>query len=556
MPVRRPLAAAIWLLGGTACATDSAKLPGARSFSDGSSHADDSAIPSPTDSAVDSGLPTCAVEECPGCCDETDACIEPLEDSACAGPGATCRDCTTDDRTCAEDAMCINPVRLDGGQVDDRALKLSSVAGALQTRSDLLMRIFGEPALPSIAPGRLESGVADPFGVADDTVHVERVEVDLPGGTTTPFWVLTPDTPSGQLVVVHQGHWHTLREGRLETVAEDALSRGAVVVGLTMPLYGESTGPVPTHDDLIAHFPDDLPGHGTQVFLAPVATAIDLVTARHSIEHIAMVGISGGGWTTVVYAALDPRVDLSIPISGSEPLYQRTDLDWGDREQSDNHLYEVAGYLDLHLLSTLEAGRQQHPVVHRYDTCCFAGTGYQAWEPTVQAALETWSGGSFSVFLDESFRGHEVSPFALEAHISPLLSGDAVRVFDDTLPAYGAFSTEGTWERDASSGFGNDAARGEDGQASWTIDLPAGDWSAALTWVGSPELSGAVPVVVSVDGVDEHLVVDQTTDPEGAWQVVGSGTATGSEQLRVTLEVPAGGQVRADALRVEAPWSP
>eukprot|EP01043_Picozoa_sp_COSAG02_P103688 COSAG02_NODE_39697_length_414_cov_0.596825_2_plen_47_part_01 len=34
-------------------------------------------------------------------------------------------------------------------------------------------------------------------------------------------------------------------------------------------------------------------------------------------KHIVMVGISGGGWTTTVSAAIDPRIELSMPIAGS-----------------------------------------------------------------------------------------------------------------------------------------------------------------------------------------------------------------------------------------------
>ena len=29
-----------------------------------------------------------------------------------------------------------------------------------------------------------------------------------------------------------------------------------------------------------------------------------------------MIGLSGGGWTTAVEAAIDPRIKLSIPVAG------------------------------------------------------------------------------------------------------------------------------------------------------------------------------------------------------------------------------------------------
>jgi PhoPQ-activated pathogenicity-related protein len=49
-------------------------------------------------------------------------------------------------------------------------------------------------------------------------------------------------------------------------------------------------------------------------------------------KHIVMAGLSGGGWTTTIAAAIDPRIQLSIPIAGSIPqapslLYPHTITD-------------------------------------------------------------------------------------------------------------------------------------------------------------------------------------------------------------------------------------
>jgi hypothetical protein len=41
-------------------------------------------------------------------------------------------------------------------------------------------------------------------------------------------------------------------------------------------------------------------------------------------KHVVLVGLSGGGWTTTVTAAVDPRIKLSIPIAGSVPKWPTT----------------------------------------------------------------------------------------------------------------------------------------------------------------------------------------------------------------------------------------
>jgi hypothetical protein len=34
-----------------------------------------------------------------------------------------------------------------------------------------------------------------------------------------------------------------------------------------------------------------------------------------------MFGLSGGGWSTTIAAALDPRITLSVPVAGSVPKF-------------------------------------------------------------------------------------------------------------------------------------------------------------------------------------------------------------------------------------------
>ena len=68
-------------------------------------------------------------------------------------------------------------------------------------------------------------------------------------------------------------------------------------------------------------------------FLEPVALAINYALSTLGYEHAYLAGLSGGGWTTTVYAALDPRVPVSLPLAGSIPWYLFADHQQGDYEQ-------------------------------------------------------------------------------------------------------------------------------------------------------------------------------------------------------------------------------
>ena len=132
-----------------------------------------------------------------------------------------------------------------------------------------------------------------------------------------------------------------------------------------------------------------------------------------------MVGLSGGGWTTTLYSAIDPRIDISFPVAGSLPFYLRSrDLmksgTLGDFEQRVPGLYERANYLELYLMGSYGENRSQLQVLNEYDACCFSGTGYTSYENILKERLHKLGKGKYGVFLDSTHRLHQISPKAIE----------------------------------------------------------------------------------------------------------------------------------------------
>jgi hypothetical protein len=164
-------------------------------------------------------------------------------------------------------------------------------------------------------------------------------------------------------------------------------------------------------------------GSPLKFFLEPVAISLNALRDRYKEIHIA--GLSGGGWTTTMYAAVDPTVRLSFPVAGTIPLYLRTGGSVGDKEQYLDEFYRLAGYLDLYLLGAIGPGRKQIQILNRRDDCCFGeaqhdsvrnGLGYEpalrAYEKVVQDAV----GGPdrFRLVIDESAPRHLISADAVQ----------------------------------------------------------------------------------------------------------------------------------------------
>lgn len=125
-------------------------------------------------------------------------------------------------------------------------------------------------------------------------------------------------------------------------------------------------------------------------FVEPAVATVNYALAL-GYERVHMAGLSGGGWTTTVVSALDPRIRTSFPIAGSVPCAMRDPEVGPDREdfeqscapdpsvEAPQHpgraLYRACNYTCMYLLAGLEAERYQLQILHENDDCCYATHG-------------------------------------------------------------------------------------------------------------------------------------------------------------------------------------
>jgi hypothetical protein len=244
--------------------------------------------------------------------------------------------------------------------------------------------------------------------------------------------------------VVHHGHACTLDDDHspaevgygLQRTIHALLREGYGVLGVFMPHMrpGDCSG---GHD---AMFQTNTVGSPIKYFLEPTAVSLNYLETRSRSDHFPkyrafhMVGLSGGGWTTTIYAAIDPRIRCSFPVAGTIPLYLRTGGSVGDREQYEPTFYRLAGYPDLYILGAHGRGRKQVQILVRRDNCCFgeqqhdaeaSGMPYadamRAYEQRVCAALKEIGRSSFRLEIDEIAPSHMISHHAIENVFLPEL---------------------------------------------------------------------------------------------------------------------------------------
>ncbi len=258
-----------------------------------------------------------------------------------------------------------------------------------------------------------------------NALKVDRLIVSMDFGLESIVYHFHPTQSNSQVILFHHGH---VGEMDTETISS-FLRNGYSVVSFSMPYdqeYGVSQPSMnppsaqrpATHAGYARLQPER--GHAVRYFIEPVIVSLNYVADRYEYDAVSMVGLSGGGWTTTVAAAVDTRIGSSFPVAGSYPGYLREYAPAstvGDWEQSAG-LFETASYLDLYLLAA--EGRRQLQIINRYDPCCFGGTVWRRYRDSVQARLGRVGPGVFDVFMDESHHEHIISRPALTRILSEL----------------------------------------------------------------------------------------------------------------------------------------
>jgi len=321
--------------------------------------------------------------------------------------------------------------------VDDSQITIRSQKEASDRRNALIHFIWGPEGFPKRKlPSQVTIDIESPVSNLSHLKRVDMIRIAMDANQDSLAYHFIPIEPNGKLVILHHGHACTFDDNLNTTDMEcgmggtiDALlSDGYSVLGIFMP-HMTPDYCIYDHDDL---FDIETIGSAMKFFLEPVAVSLHYLKTKYradrfpKYEEYHMMGLSGGGWTTVVYAAIDPTIKFSIPVAGTIPLYLRYGVSGGDLEQHLDEFYEIAGYPDLYLLGSYGTGRKQIHILIRRDDCCFgeeqhdesaSGMSYidamRSYEIQVRQALEGVGPGTFRLEIDDAATGHMISCNAL-----------------------------------------------------------------------------------------------------------------------------------------------
>lgn len=259
--------------------------------------------------------------------------------------------------------------------------------------------VFGSSTLPAVLP----------------QIDGNKLVYPLPLAFTSTAVLYTPARPNQDLVIYHHGHFSDAQIAAIQqSVLDHFLPAGYSVLFVNMPLYGTNADaryPNPqSHNDFYAQTPNAI-----RYFLEPLVAFTNYLVPKY--RRVVMLGLSGGGWSTVLYSALDTRIAKSYPVAGSYPRYITDQVPMSrDVEQYDPAIYDQIDYLDFYAVAGM---RHQLQIYNYNDPCCFFGDYGKQYEPAIADVVRPY-GGSFSVFVDYQNTTHSISEAAFSLILDDL----------------------------------------------------------------------------------------------------------------------------------------
>ncbi len=323
--------------------------------------------------------------------------------------------------------------------IDDHIISATDPTVIAANRTKLIDYIWGQTALPADRLPEVAFSVQSPFSHLQNVRRVDCLTVTMEGGLKNKAYHFISQTSRGRLVIVHHGHhWEPIDDYRedyysdggyfveqnengswpersygMQRTVNNLLREGYSVLYMMMP-------PMP-HEKFVEQKVSV--GHGLKFFLDPLAVNLNYLKTKSKTDDFpvysdfSMIGLSGGGWTTAIYSALDSNIKFSFPVSGTQPLYL-----WGaspgDLEQWYKPFYTLAGYPDLYVMGSYGTGRKQVQIRNRDDPLFskFFHPGPKTWEQAiheyevnVRQALVKLGAGSFRLDVNEADGGHTIT---------------------------------------------------------------------------------------------------------------------------------------------------
>jgi dienelactone hydrolase len=215
--------------------------------------------------------------------------------------------------------------------------------------------------------------------------HIRKLRYEALPGLWIPALLYEPDGLAGKVPAILNVNGHEVR-GKAAPYKQIRCINMAKRGMLALNVEWLGLGQLATEGFRHGHMNQlDLCGtSGLAPFYLALERALDLLLSLEHAdpERIAVAGLSGGGWQTILVGSLDPRVTLANPVAGYDSYRTRARnlSDLGDSEQTPTDLAALADYTHLTAL------RAPRPTLLTYNDKDVYFASARALPPLLEAA--------------------------------------------------------------------------------------------------------------------------------------------------------------------------
>jgi len=309
----------------------------------------------------------------------------------------------------------------------DSLIEIDDRSDIDQKRNDLIEFFWNVDSLHRLQSAdqslEVESDIPDSrYDDFQNLKQIDKLTIEMEYGINSVSYLLLPEESNEKLILYHHGHDGDFLLGK-DTI-QFFLERNFTVLAMTMPLVGMNNQPTVEIDGigemkLVSHdqlrFLEKNSFNPMKLFIHPIQVSLNFLEKEYDFKRYSIIGLSGGGWTGIVYSAIDDRISDSFSVASSMPFYLRVDeRDIGDYEQTNIDLYKISNYLELYVLAAYGDDRKHIQIFNKDDPCCYSGNGYESYEFFIKDKLVKLGKGSFQILIDDTHNEHKISDTMLE----------------------------------------------------------------------------------------------------------------------------------------------
>jgi len=249
---------------------------------------------------------------------------------------------------------------------------------------------------------------------------IHRLNVSMEYSINSISYLFLPENSNGKLIIYHQGHGGDFVNGKDNI--DFFLDKNYSILAFSMPLLGmnnqpiidlEHFGKIKFTDHKQLQFLESSEFSPVKFFIEPIGVSLNYLDENFDFDSYYMMGISGGGWTTVLFSAIDDRISQSYSVAGTIPIFMRSDSkNIGDYEQIIPELYAITNYLELYILNSYGDNRIHVQIFNNNDPCCFSGNFSGIYDHKINERLIKLDKGNFFLYVDDTHNEHKISEYS------------------------------------------------------------------------------------------------------------------------------------------------